>query len=37
MKERQLELLKTKPAKLSPFYKNKVTEYFNELSEELND
>ncbi len=31
-KEKQLELLKTKPAQLSPFYKNKVTEYLNELS-----
>ena len=31
-KEKQLELLKTKPAQLSPFYKNKVTKYFNELS-----
>ena len=31
-KEKQLELLKTKPAKLSLFYKNKVTEYFNQLS-----
>ena len=31
-KEKQLELLKTKPVQLSPFYKNKVIEYFNELS-----
>ena len=31
-KEKQLELLKTKPAQLSPFYKNKVTKYFNDLS-----
>ena len=31
-KEKQMELLKTKPAQLSPFYKKKVSEYFNELS-----
>jgi len=32
-----LELFKTKPAQLSPFYKNKVTEYFNKLSKKSND
>ena len=37
LKEQQLELLKTKPAKLSPFYKNKVTDYFNQLSKNSND
>jgi len=36
-KEKQLELLKTKPAQLSPFYKNKVSEYFNQISKENND
>jgi len=36
-KEKQLELLKTKPAQLSPFYKNKVSEYFNKISNENND
>ncbi len=37
LKEKQLELFKTKPAQLSPFYKNKVTEYFNKLSKKSND
>ena len=36
-KEKQLELLKTKPVQLSPFYKNKVSEYFNQISKENND
>jgi len=31
-KEKQLELLKTKPAQLSPFYKLKISQYFNQLS-----
>ncbi len=31
-KEEQLELLKTKPAQLSPFYKIKISQYFNQLS-----
>ena len=34
-KEKQLELLKTKPAQLSLFYKNKVAKYFNELSKKV--
>ena len=37
LKEKQLELFRTKPAQLSPFYKNKVTEYFNKLSKKSND
>ena len=36
-KEKQLELLKTKPVQLSPFYKNKVSEYFNQISKQNND
>lgn len=36
-KEKQLELLKTKPAQLSPFYRNKVSKYFNQISKENND
>ena len=36
-KEKQLELLKTKPVQLSPFYKNKVSQYFNQISKENND
>jgi len=34
-KEKQLELLKTKPPQLSFFYINKVTKYFNELSKKV--
>lgn len=33
-KQKQLELLKTKPAQLSLFYKKKVTEYFNQINKQ---
>jgi hypothetical protein len=33
LKEKEAELLKTVPPSLNPFYKNKVTEYFNNLEE----
>lgn len=33
-KEKELELLKTIPPSLKPYYKNKVNEYFNHLEEE---
>jgi len=29
LKEKEMELLKTIPAALNPYYKNKVNEYFN--------
>ena len=33
LKQKEAELLKTVPPSLSPFYKNKVSEYFNNLEE----
>jgi hypothetical protein len=33
LKEKEAELLKTVPPSLNPFYKNKVTEYFNNIAE----
>ena len=34
LKEKQFELLKTNPLKLTPFYKSKVSNYFNQLVKE---
>ena len=34
IKQQQEELLKTSPVQLSPFYKNKVNDYFNEIIKE---
>ncbi len=33
LKQKEVELLKTIPLHLAPFYKNKVTQYFNQLDE----
>jgi hypothetical protein len=32
-KEREIELLQTLPPSFSPFYKGKVTEYFNKIEQ----